>query len=98
MRVWFERQRSILDLALSSLWRRQGKNLVLLLVYTGVVFLLASVVLFSSALKREARLLLAGSPDLIVQKLVAGRYDLIPVDYAEQVARVPGVSRVSGRL
>ncbi|HSH69150.1 MAG TPA: FtsX-like permease family protein [Deferrisomatales bacterium] len=98
MRVWFERQRSILDLALSSLWRRRGKNLVLLLVYTAVVFLLASVVLFSNALKREARLLLAGSPDLIVQKLVAGRYDLIPAAHADKLAGIPGVARVSGRL
>ena len=39
-----ERQRSILDFALSSLWRRKGKNLSLLAVYTLVVFIIGVAV------------------------------------------------------
>ena len=35
-----EKQRHIIDFMLSSLWRRKGKNLSLLLVYTFVIFLL----------------------------------------------------------
>ena len=33
-----EKQRNILDFTLSSLWRRLGKNLALVVVYTLVVF------------------------------------------------------------
>lgn len=92
------KQRYLLDFALSSLWRRKGKNLALLLVYSLVVFVLASVLFFTQALKREAALVLAASPELIVQKLAAGRHDLIPAPYAERLRQIRGVSRVSGRL
>ena len=49
MTRWLNRQRQLLDFALSSLARRKAKNLGLLLVYTVVVFVLASVMLFSSS-------------------------------------------------
>ncbi len=92
------KQRYLLDFALSSLWRRKGKNLALLGVYSLLVFVLASVLFFTQALKREAALVLAASPELIVQKLAAGRHDLIPAAYAERLREIRGVSRVSGRL
>ena len=43
MARWVERQRNILDFTFSSLLRRKGKNVALLLVYTLIVFVLASV-------------------------------------------------------
>ena len=52
MSAWTERQRSILDFALSSLLRRAGRNISLLAVYTAVVFLLASTMFLLSALRR----------------------------------------------
>lgn len=79
MNSTLERQRNILDFALSSILRRKGKNLSLLAVYTLIVFVIASIVLFTQALKREAGLLLEGAPDLVVQRLIAGRQDLIPI-------------------
>jgi hypothetical protein len=42
---WLERQRYLLDFTLSSLARRKGKNLALVLLYAVVVFALASVIM-----------------------------------------------------
>ena len=61
---WIDKQRNIVDFALSSLLRRWKKNLALLCVYTFVVFIVASVVFFAEALKREAGLVLEGAPTL----------------------------------
>lgn len=96
--AWIEKQRSILDFALSSLGRTWRKNLAVFAVYAVIVFLLASVVFFTSSLKREASLLLQESPEIVVQKLVAGRHDLIPETYLKVIGDIPGVSGVRGRL
>jgi len=96
--IWIEKQRNILDFALSSLLRRWKKNLALLLVCTFVVFIVASVVFFAEALKREACLVLQGAPDVVVQRLVAGRHDLISHSHMKKLSSITGVSNVKGRL
>jgi len=93
-----ERHRNILDFALSSLLRRKGKNVSLWVMYTLVVFLIAAIVFYTHALKREAALILQGAPDIVVQKMVAGRHDLVPVGYVEKIAAIRGVTAVRPRL
>jgi len=93
-----EKQRYIIDFTLSSLVRRKGKNAALLVVYTLVVFLLASVMFFTQALRKEAAAVLADAPELVVQRIIAGRHDLIPLDYLEKVRGIRGVRAVRGRL
>lgn len=94
----FERQRCLLDFAAASLLRRKGKNGALVVVYTLVVFLAASVLLFTQALKREAALVLEGAPDLVVQRSVTGRYAPLPESYRKVVEAIRGVSDVRSRL
>jgi len=98
MTSWFERQRNILDFTLSSFLRRKGKNSALLLVYTAVVFVLASVMFFSHAIRKEAGYILRDAPEMIVQRMVAGRHDLIPLGYVAQIAEIRGVETVRPRL
>lgn len=93
-----ERQRHIIEFTLSSLLRRKGKNFALLCVYTVVVFLLASVMFFTNALKREAEIILKEAPEIIVQRTLAGRYATIPSGYAEKIRGIRGVARVGTRL
>jgi ABC-type lipoprotein release transport system permease subunit len=93
-----EAQRNILDFTLSSLLRRKGKNSALVIVYTLVVFLLASVMFFTHSIHREASLILRDAPEIVVQKLVAGRQDLISLDYIDKIKDIRGVSSVKGRL
>jgi len=93
-----EAQRNILDFTLASLLRRKGKNSALMVVYALVVFLLASVMFFTHAIRWEATLVLRDAPEIVVQNLVAGRQDLIPVDYIDKIKDIRGVSSVNGRL
>jgi len=96
--AWFERQRGLIDFSVANLGRRRGRNLGLFLAYTLLVFLMASVVLYGDALRREARLLLADAPELVVQRLTAGRHDLMPQDWLERVRGIRGVRAAEGRL
>ncbi|MDP2794625.1 MAG: FtsX-like permease family protein [Sulfurisoma sp.] len=98
MKTWIEKQKALIDFTLASLARRKIKNLGLLLVYTLIVFLLASVMLFTHALRKEAGKVLENSPEVIVQRLVAGRHDLIPPGYLEKIGRIRGVQKKEGRL
>src|SRR5512141_1804521 len=98
MHPFVERQRYIVDFTLSSLARRKGKNLALLSVYALVVFSLASVLFFTQALRREARAVLRGVPELLVQRVAAGRHDLLPGRWAEVVGGIRGVASARGRL
>ena len=97
MKASLNRHRNIIDFALSSLLRRKMKNFSLLAVYTLIVFVIASLLFFVHALKREAALVLADAPDMVVQRLMAGRQDLIPAAYAEKIRSIPGVSSVTPR-
>jgi len=96
--MWIEKQRYIVDYTIASLLRRKGKNLALLSVYTIVIFLLASILLFTHAIKREASLVLENAPEMVVQRLVAGRHDLMPVSHVEIIKKIKGVYEVKGRL
>jgi ABC-type lipoprotein release transport system permease subunit len=96
--IWIEKQRNIIDFALSALLRRRGKNLALLAVYSAIVFILASIFFFTNSIKREASITLQGSPEIVVQKLIAGRHDLVPVDYIRVIEAITGIQNVKGRL
>jgi len=96
--AWIDKQRNVIDFTLSSLLRRKGKNAALVVVYTVVVFVLASVMLYTQALKREADIILRDAPEIVLQRMVAGRHDLIPISYAAVVGKISGVSEVRPRL
>ncbi len=93
-----EAHRNIIDFALSSLARRKGKNLSLLAMYVLIVFLTAVIVFSTAALKREARLILDGAPDIVVQRMIAGRNDPVPAGYGPRLAAIAGVQEVRPRL
>jgi ABC-type lipoprotein release transport system permease subunit len=92
------RHLKILEFALSSLLRHKVKNLLLVLVYTFVVFTLASVLFFSQALKKEAALLFDRTPELIVQRVSAGRHGWIPLSYRPVIEKISGVQSVTPRF
>ena len=98
MHTWIAQQKYLIDFTLASLARRRTKTLVLLLVYTLIVFLLASVMLFTHALRQDAAQALAHAPDVTIQRLVAGRHDLIPESYLEKIRGIRGIRSSAGRL
>jgi hypothetical protein len=98
MRGWAGRQKNILEFTLSSLARRKRKNAALLAVYTLVVLLLGSVMFFTRSLRREAGIVLGDAPEMVVQRLAAGRPELIPESYLERIRGIPGVVEARPRL
>jgi len=98
MNAWIEKQRYIIDFTISSLLRRKVKNLGLLALYTLIVFILASTMFFTYSIKKEASLILKGSPEIVVQKILAGRHDLFPVGYIDTIKQIRGVAGVESRL
>ena len=88
---------NVLDFTLLSLLRRKFKNLGIVLVFTFIVFITGSILFLSYSFKREALLILKGSPELIVQRMSAGRQELIPVGRAKEISAIPGVSGVEPR-
>lgn len=96
--AWIEKQRNILDFALSSLLRRWGRNLSLIIIYAAIVFVLASIFFLTHSIKKEASIVLQGSPEIVVQRIVAGRHDLVPEGYTDEIRNIPGVLEVKGRL
>jgi ABC-type lipoprotein release transport system permease subunit len=53
---------------------------------------------FSHSIRREASLVLQEAPEIVVQKLVAGRQDLIPLDYIDKIRDIRGIATIKGRL
>ncbi|MBI4764828.1 MAG: FtsX-like permease family protein [Deltaproteobacteria bacterium] len=98
MARWIERQRNIIDFTLSSLLRRKGKNIALVCTYTLVMFMLASVVFFVHSIKKEASIILKDAPEMIIQKMAAGRHERIPLDYMDKIKGIRGIQSVKSRL
>ena len=87
----------IIEYALSSLLRRKSKVIAIVIAYSFTVATLASVLFLTHALKTEAGFVLQGVPDLIVQRVMGGRHELIPVEYAEEILKIHGVGEVTPR-
>lgn len=92
------RKLKILEHALSSMVRRKQKNLAIIVVYTLTVATLASILFLTQSLRSEAANVLLDAPDLVVQRLAAGRHDLIPNQYADKIRKFPGVGQVTPRV
>ena len=92
------RQLKILEYTLSSLLRRKYKNLSLIAVYAFTIATLGSVLFLTHALKLEATGSLTTAPDLVIQRISAGRHDLIPTDYTVIINKLPGVESVTPRV
>jgi len=89
---------NLLDFTIHSLVRRKGKNLFLVLLFSFLVFLFASVLLLTSAIKNEARKGVDGLPDITIQKLIAGRQVPIPASYKERIGEIFGIRKIEARI
>lgn len=93
----FKKQRNILDYAIRSLTRRGAKNGAVILVFTFIIFTISSTLFLASSLKKESQILFKNSPEIIVQKILAGRHELIPVNIGDKIMKIHGVSGVNPR-
>ncbi len=98
MKSFFDRQRYLVDFTIASLLRRKGRNLILFGVYTLIIFILGSVMLFSHSIRREAALMLDNAPQITVQTISMGRHGFIGAKPLEFLGKIRGVRRAEGRL
>ena len=94
----FTRHRYFLDYTLVALWRRRWKNAALIGVYSAMVFLIASILFFGDSLRRDAAVILQDTPEVVVQRVLAGRHALIPEAYAAAIGRIRGARNIRPRL
>ncbi|MBI5263512.1 MAG: FtsX-like permease family protein [Bradyrhizobium sp.] len=92
------RTRYFLDFAVSSLLRRRWRTLSLILVYSCIVALLGSVLLFGTALRREAATQLSTGPDIVVQSMIMGRHDMLRAADLDALRGLRGLRRGEARL
>lgn len=88
----------ILDFAIAGLLRSRVRSLVVIAVYSLLVCLFASLLVFVNALQREAHRLLDDGPDLVVQRIRGGRHVLTPVSRAAPIRGIRGVTGAVPRV
>lgn len=98
MNHFLARHLYLVDFTVASLGRRRGRNLGLFAVYVLLVFVLASVSLMTHGLRREAQAILESSPEIVVQRMIAGRNDPVPAGAVAAITGIRGVRAVQGRL
>jgi ABC-type lipoprotein release transport system permease subunit len=98
MAGWLARQRYLVDFAVAGLRRQRARQVSLLLVYTLLVFVLASVVMLASALRREAAVMLQDTPDVVLQGLRMGRHEMSRAADLERLRGLRGTQAAQGRL
>jgi len=94
----FEKQLNLIDYSLSSLWRRRFKSLGVMVVFAGVIFLLASFQMTTKALTSLAADSLAFAPEITIQKMRAGRQESIPVAYQARLGEILGIKAITPRV
>ena len=94
----FTKHINILDFTLASLWRRRLKNLSVLAVFAGVIFLVASFQMVTQALTETASQVLRSAPEITLQRMSAGRQVDVPEEYARKLSKIFGIRDVVPRI
>ena len=95
---WLERQRSIIDFSLQGLFRRRAKNVLILVMYVLLIFVVSSVLFITGSLTVELFSTADELPDITVQKMVGGRQTTIQQDYFKAISEIPGVADIEPRV
>ncbi len=74
------------------IYRHGSKHIAVFLISTLVVMLFSSVMLLSHAVEEDIKVSLAAQPDFIVQKIHAGKAVDIPMEWADEIRSIRGVS------
>lgn len=94
----FEKQINLLDYTLSSVWRRKFKNISVVAVFSTVIFLLASFQFLTGSLATSAEQILSSVPEIVVQKMVAGRQESMPLAHGATLRSLFGIRSITPRI
>lgn len=88
----------LIEYALSSLLRQKYKSFFVLSIFTLLTFLLTSVFFITNSIKYELDSTLKALPQIVVQKMQAGRQDEIDVSAVDNILSIAGVSDAVARV
>lgn len=92
------RQLALLAFAVGALGRHRRRTLTLGVALAFTVAMLSSAIMLTDALRAEYAAVASTSPDLTVQRLVAGRPALVDRSVASAIRQIPGVIGVRPRV
>jgi len=88
----------LLEYAINSLIRNKSKTIFTVVIFSALVFLLSSIFFISHSIRYELEKTVDALPQIIVQKLQAGRLDLIDEKRVFKILQIQGVSGASSRV
>ncbi len=81
----------LIEYAINALFRQKYKSIFVTIIFTLLTFLLASVFFITSSIKYELDATVDTLPQIIVQKIKAGRHYDIDVDVVDNILEINGV-------
>jgi len=81
----------MIGFAINSILRRGIKSFFTLFIFTSLIFLLSSILFISNSIKTELGLTLKSLPEIIVQKIQAGRHTNIELKRVDKLLEFHGV-------
>ncbi len=88
----------LLEFALLSLWRRRFKNGSILLLFTLLIMLIASLFLTAASIEHLLEKTLTDQPDIYLQRIVAGRLAPMKEERAEKIMEIEGIAAIYPRV
>ena len=88
----------LLEYAINSLLRQKYKTFFITAILTTLVFLLSSVFFITNSIKYELQSTVDALPEIVVQKIKAGRHYDIDVSVADDILGITGVNSAVARV
>lgn len=88
----------LIEFSINSILRAKTKNIFILVIFSFLIFLLSSLFLVTNGIKEELRLTVDSLPEIIVQKMRAGRISDIEISRVEEILAVNGVQSANARV
>lgn len=88
----------MIGFAINSILRRGVKSFFTLFIFTALIFLLSSILFISNSMKTELGLTLKSLPQIIVQKIQAGRHTNIELKRVDKLLEFHGVKSAVPRI
>lgn len=77
---------------------KRKSSVFIFIILSFLIFVIASATFISESIKKELIITHTELPDIVVQKIVGGRQQYLPVSYIDDVLDIPGISRIYPRI
>ena len=88
----------LIEFAINSILREKTKNLFIFIVFSLLIFILSSIFLITSSIQKELNITVDSLPEIIVQKMSAGRVSDIDINRADKILEINGVQNANPRV